>query len=78
MKLYEKTTTRQGKRHRRRLEFAMFAPVNVVRRGVEQGPDGWVDELTDEEFGDVIGPSWFKLTGRNVDHLIPDHPEDTA
>ena len=38
-------------------------------------PLGWVSDLSDDEFADIFGPSWDELTGRNVDHLIPDHSE---
>ena len=62
---------RRGGRRRRRLEFAFFAPPHV-------DPDAWVDALTDDEFGEILGPSWYELTGRNVDHLIPGHSKDAA
>ncbi len=78
MKLHPKYPTGQGGNLRRRLEFELFAPVNTERQSVEQDPDVWVDSLTDDEFGDVIGPSWYKLTGRNVDHLVPDHSQGAA
>ena len=62
---------RRGGRRRRRVEFAFFAPPRV-------DPDAWVDALTDDEFGEILGPSWAALTGRNIDHLIPDHSEGAA
>ena len=52
----------------------MFMP----QKAAQADPDTWVDGLTDDEFGDVIGPSWYELTGRNADHLIPDHSESVA
>ena len=36
-----------------------------------EDPFAWVDDLNDEEFGDVTGPSWYALTGRRTDHLVP-------
>ena len=52
----------------------MFAPVDVDlpladRQRVEEDPDAWVNELTDDEFSDVLGPSWAELTGRHVEDL---------
>ena len=39
------------------------------RQRVEEDPDAWVNELTDDEFSDVLGPSWAELTGRHVEDL---------
>lgn len=69
-----KYRTRKGEARRRRLELAAFAPLVVT---APSDPDGWVDNLTDEQFGKLF-PSWAKLTGRNVDHVITDHAKNVA
>ena len=51
MKLRQETSTRQGKEHRRRLEFAMFAPQKAAQADL----DAWVDDLTDEEMDRLWG-----------------------
>ena len=62
---------RRGGKRRRRLEAIMFAPVDVDL-------NAWVDSLTDDEFGDVIGPSWAELTGRRVEDLEIEWTDERA
>lgn len=37
-----------------------------------------INALTDDELGDILGPSWYALTGRNADRLIPAHSASAA
>ena len=43
-------------RQRRERELTMFAP--------QQADSDWVDNLTNEEFGQMLGPSWSRMTDR--------------
>ncbi len=54
-----------GKQRRR--PVALFAPLVVTKPSDKE--DCWVDDLTDDEFGNVIGPSSAELTGRRVEDL---------
>ena len=56
--------------------MTLLAPLVVTKPRDKE--HAWLDDLTDDEFGDILGPSWFELTGRNADHFIPDHSESAA
>ncbi len=47
-------------RQRRERELAMFMP----SKATPGDPDSWVDDLTDDELADLLGPSWAAMTER--------------
>ena len=52
------------KRRRFAIELSMLAPPDAGFDSLS-----WLDRLSDEEFADMIGPSWSQLTGRRIEDL---------
>ena len=42
----------------------MFEPLEKAH-----DPDASVDDMTDDEFADILGPSWAAMTGRRIEDL---------
>ena len=63
----KRTQPSQSRQRRRRLELEIFRP-----KAAQGDPDAWIDDLTDDELADLLGPSWAELTGRCADYLVAD------
>ena len=62
MKLPQKYPSLQGGKRRRRPELAPSSPLVVTKPSAKE--DRWVDDLSDDEFTDILGPSWVSMTPR--------------
>lgn len=58
-------------RQRHRLELAFFMPQEVQ----QTDHYSWIDDLTNEEFAQMLAPSWAAMTARQR-VLYPDLPDE--